>query len=86
MNVYIPCLSLVSTEVRRQTSVSDPLELELWIIVSLHVDAWKQTQVLSKNKCSSPQLSSQSQGFQLLNHCAVVQEYPVSHRQNTVLL
>lgn len=47
--------------------VSDPLELELWSIVSHHVGTWKQIHTVCKNKCSLPlSYLSLAQGSQLL--------------------
>lgn len=73
--MYLPHVFLVSGEVRR--GKSDPLERELQMVVSRHVDAWNQTCVLCKsNKCSKARshlCSPSSRGFSLtgLLHCPV---------------
>jgi hypothetical protein len=53
MDVLPACMSVYHGACRGQNKVSDILELELQMVVSHHVGAEAQTQVLYKsNKCS----------------------------------
>lgn len=46
MFICAPHVYLVAAEVRRQTTVSEPLELELHMVVSHHENAKNRIQVL----------------------------------------
>ena len=51
--IYAPCTCLAPEEARRR--LSDPLGLDLWMVVSHSVGSRNQTWVLCKsNKCSKP--------------------------------
>lgn len=51
MSILTRCMSVHHMHVWCLGRVPDPLELELWMIVSCHVGAENQSQVLCNDKC-----------------------------------